>query len=173
MSFGKCFLFSLIAFIGLNVVFLLLAYLVSGEFDVLMAAFEADLMGTLGPLLFGPIASSGSPAMIMLSLGTAISLGTTIPTITIILMIGWFVAPIIGAFLSGFFAENRKEAFLGWFLTAIICTIIVMVLVIVEMLSGAIAPPPEYITGAIVMYLGFGLTIGLFYGCIALLTRRD
>ena len=173
MSLAKCFLFSLVAFIGLNVVFLLLAYLVSGNFDVFTAAFEADAMGTLAILLFGPMAAAGTPGIVISSIGAAVATSATIETLLIIQWIGFFVAPAIGAFLSGFFAENRKEAFLGWFLTAIISMIIVIILVIVEMLSGAITPPAEYITGSIIIYLGVGLTIALFYGCIALLTRRD
>ncbi len=173
MAFAKSFMFSLIAFIGLNVVFLLLAYLVSGHFDLFMASFQTDFLGTLNMLLFGPIASPiGSPGLIFVVIGTAIAMGGTIPTFQIILYIGYFVAPIIGAFLSGFFAENRKEAFSGWFLTAMICTILAIVLGIMAVLS-VITPTTEYIIGNIVIYLGVGLTVGLFYGCIALLSRRD
>ncbi len=172
MSFGKCFLFSLIAFIGLNVVFLLLAYLFSGTFDLFMNSFKADFLGTLNMLLFGPLANLGSPGILFASISVYISTSVTVPTFTLILWIGYFVAPVIGAFLSGFFAENRKEAFSGWFLTAIICTILVIVLGIIAIL-GISTPSTAYIISMIVLYLGVGLTIGLFYGCIALLSRRD
>ncbi len=172
MAFAKSFLFSLIAFIGLNVVFLLLAYLVSGTFNSFTAAFQANFLGTLNMLLFGPLANLGSPGIIFATIGAAIAVGGTIPTFNIIIYIGYFVAPLVGAFLSGFFAENRKEAFSGWFLTAMICTILVIVLGILAVLS-VITPTAASIIGSIVIYLGVGLTIGLFYGCIALLSRRD
>ncbi|MFX0155703.1 MAG: hypothetical protein ACFE9Q_14365 [Candidatus Hodarchaeota archaeon] len=173
MSFAKCFLFSLIAFIGLNAVFLLLAFLISNTFDQFVTAFETDFIGTLMLMLFGPMAEGGTPGIIMTSIGVAVSLGATIDTFIIIQWIGFFVAPVIGAFLSGFFAEDRKEAFLGWFLTAIISMVIVLVFGIVELLTGPVTPPPEVIVGSIIVFLGVGLTIALFYGCIALLVRRD
>jgi hypothetical protein len=173
MTLVKAFFFSLIAFIGLNAVFMLLAYLISGTFDVLIAMFEMDLLSALVMLLFGPVAMTLPPGLLLVSLGGYIIMGGPIPTSVIILYIGFLVGPAIAAFLAGYFGESRKEAFLGWFLTAMICAVIALVLTIVIMLTSAMPPPSTYIGGTIVVYLGVGLAIGLFYGCIALLTTRE
>lgn len=167
MSFVKAFLISLAVFIGLNVIFFIIGNLVNGTlvgfFAILVTNPENIII-----MLFGPIFSQMGPEGVLSAIYGAI-VTETVPLLgSIIYLTGYIVAPLIAAFLSGRFGENKKESFGGWFTSAIISAIVVLLVVII---SSVLSAP--LLIGAIVLYLVLGLIFGIFYGCFALLISRS
>ncbi|MFX0080476.1 MAG: hypothetical protein ACFE94_01860 [Candidatus Hodarchaeota archaeon] len=125
MGFGKSFLLSLVAFVGLNFIFVILYFAIdqdSGGFDSLMTTIEdAPLMIIF--YLFGSVASTpfinldGAIAQPLFNGDTAF----------LILSLGYLAAPIIAAILAGKFAESKFQGFTGWMLTVIVSTVTVVV----------------------------------------------
>lgn len=169
MSFVKAFGFSLIAFIGLNIVFFLIGYGIQGLLGSYFTAV-ASTPSLLTLMILGPIASSQFPAL-LISQVTAWILGFPIVTGDIFLFIGYIVSPLVAAILSGRFGEKKTEAFGGWFTTVMILSLIVMIWIAIEMSLAAV--PIEFIISQIILILGLGLTYGFGYGCISLLITRE
>ncbi len=172
MSLGKAFGFSLLAFIGVNAAFFLLAYGVGG---ILIAYFQGLATNPSGIIYMfvGPIMSAGGPqfpALMYTQFTIWITGGLVIPG-ELILFIGYIVAPFLAAFLSGRFGEDKKEMFLGYFLTIMIVAIVVMIFVIIEGILFSVAIPLLIATafGPIAV----GLVYALAFGCIALLIGRE
>ena len=172
MSFGKAFGFSILAFIGLNVVFFLIGYGINGT---LVLYFES--IATYPPgiayMLLGPIFSATGPQF-PLTMYTQFGfwvMGAPIVPGDLIMFIGFIVAPFLAAFLSGRFGENKLEAFMGWFATAMIFALVVMIVVIIE--GAMLALPPLVIFVGAMVPIAIGLVYGLAYGSIALLTGRQ
>ena len=120
MGFGKSFLLSLVAFVGLNFIFAILYFAIdpdSGGFDSLMTTIEeAPLM--IIYYLFGSIASVPSTNMI----GAIIQPLIYEDTSFLLLGLGYLAAPIIAGILAGKFAESKFQSLAGWLLTAVLST---------------------------------------------------
>ncbi len=125
MGFGKSFLLSLLAFIGLNFVVSILFFAIdpdSGGFDSLMATIEeAPLM--IIYYLFGSVTSVPSYNLDWAIVQPLFNEDNTF----LILSLGYLVAPIIAAILAGKFAESKFQGFAGWLLTVIISTVAVVI----------------------------------------------
>ena len=125
MGFGKSFLLSLVAFIGLNFVVSILFFAIdpdSGGFDSLMTTIEkAPLM--IIYYLFGSVTSVPSNNMDWAIVQPLFNEDNTF----LILSLGYLVAPIIAAILAGKFAESKFQGFAGWLLTVIVSTVAVVI----------------------------------------------
>ena len=121
MGFGKAFLFSIIAFVGLNFIFTIIYYAIAG-FDLLFIIIQNYPLMILY-YLFGSIIST--PSVIF---NWAIADPFLFSTMdNLILGLGHLAAPIIAAILAGRFSESKIQAFGGWLLTAVISTTLVII----------------------------------------------
>ncbi len=169
MGFGKAFGFSMLAFIGLNAGFFFLGYGVSGTLGAFFASLAASPSNILS-IFFGPIISGQFP-FLLTSTFTGWLIGGPFSFGSLILFIGYIVAPILAAFLSGRFGENKIQAFFGWFTTVMICAAVVLIGGVIQlmMLGAPITLVISQITGSI----SIGLIYGLACGSISLLTTRE
>jgi hypothetical protein len=173
MSFGKAFGFSLLAFIGLNVIFFLIGEGIDGTLASYFAYVGSNPMGIIY-FFEGPIVTGWAGPQFPLTMYTIFSGwvgGAPVAAGEVIMFIGYIVAPLLAAFLSGRFGENKLEAFMGWFATVMICALIVMIMVIVE--AAMLGAPVLFIFVMALMPIAIGLVYGLAYGSIALLTSRE
>ncbi|MHA2269377.1 MAG: hypothetical protein ACXAB8_16380, partial [Promethearchaeota archaeon] len=121
MSFGKSFLLSLVAFVGLNFIFTILYYSLGAGFGALMSEIQTAPLMILY-YLFGSIASVPSNILGWVLLEP---FSTGVMT-NLIMGLGFLVAPLIAAILAGKLAESKFQGFSGWLLTVIISTVAVI-----------------------------------------------
>ncbi|KKM70986.1 hypothetical protein LCGC14_1435170 [marine sediment metagenome] len=122
MGFGKAFLLSLVAFVGLNFIFSILYFVIFAGFDTLMTEIQnAPLM--IIYYLFGSITSVPSTNMEMAIVQPLIYSNMT----PLIKGLGYLLAPIIAGILAGKFAESKLQGLLGWLLTAVVSTVAIIV----------------------------------------------
>ena len=123
MAFGKAFLLSIAAFVGLNFIFTIIFYALGPGFDALFNGLQ------LAPLLIlyylsGSIVST--PFLIFNATVVQPILGTFVLEL-FLFWLGYLIAPIIAAILAGRFGESKSQSFGGWALTAIISTVSVII----------------------------------------------
>lgn len=122
MGFGKSFLLSLVAYIGLNFIVSILYFALDAGFDTLMDNIQnAPLM--IIYYLFGSVTSVPSNNLDWAIVQPLFNEDNTF----LILSLGYLVAPIIAAILAGKFAESKFQDFAGWLLTVIVSTVAVVI----------------------------------------------
>jgi hypothetical protein len=127
MGFGKTFLLSLVAYIGLNFIFSILYLALGPGFDELFNRFDPN-SPDYAPLmiiyyLFGSIVSAP-----YINLNWVIVLPLFNDIMDFLIMgLGFIAAPLITALLAGKFAESKFQGFAGWLLAAIISTATIVV----------------------------------------------
>ena len=171
MGFGKAFGFSLLAFIGLNVVFFLIGYGISGTlinyFTVIVPGNPLNIL----QMFFGPIIFLQFPYIMTETFVAWITMILPFELGYLFLFIGFIVAPFLAAFLSGRFGENKLQDFMGWFVTVMICAIVVAIVGAIGLfLTGGTF---SAILNQVLLSIAIGLVLGLAYGSIALLTSRE
>ncbi|MFW9895934.1 MAG: hypothetical protein ACFFD7_09050 [Candidatus Thorarchaeota archaeon] len=175
MAFGKCFLLSMVAFVGLNFIFTLLYYSLGLGFDTLMTEIQTAPLMILY-YLFGAIASV--PSNIFEWVITDPLLGADITNL--IMGLGFIIAPLIAAILGGKVAESKFQGFLGWILTVIISTVAVIIGIIpgfsgtfttriADLYFGGIPPGFEIMVLSLIIS---GVINIIFYGFFALLVSK-
>lgn len=169
MSFLKAFGISFIVFIGLNIVFFLIGYLIIGTLDVYFQSITSTPSNIL-LLIFGPIVSLQFPAILISQVGYWIG-GMPFEVGALILFIGFIIAPLVAAILSGRFGENKIEAFGGWFAAVMISALVVIIWFLIDLIG--IGAPIETIFSLVLTYIGIGLIYGFGYGCISLLLTKE
>ena len=113
-------------------------------------------------------------------LGTAVQLesGNIVLALTI-LFIGYFITQIVSSFLAGRLSESRGKAFGAWFLTSVVCGLLLLLLTIsgnyttTATLSGSAILFGSSMEFLILLILLASLINGIFYGCIALLALKS
>ena len=168
MGIAKPLGMSLIAFIGLSALFFLIGYGVQGT---LGSYFDGISLypSLITLLIFGPIAASQFPAVIIMTVTSMF--GGSVEAGPIIILIGYIIPPLVASILSGRLGETKNDAFLGWFLTAIITSLIVGIWMTIEAI-GVGAQADLTIIGLIVQ-ICLGLVYGFGYGCFSLLSVRE
>ncbi|MFW9864792.1 MAG: hypothetical protein ACFFEN_01710 [Candidatus Thorarchaeota archaeon] len=173
MSYIKAFSFSMIAFIGLNVIFFLIGFIVLGVLDLffegLVTTPTSIFAMFLGPIISIPsytVLWLGYPFTIISQLSGYIT-GAIPVNGFLIMIIGYIVSPVIAVVIAGKFGENKKNSFLGWFTTAMICAIVNLIVAVVELtIDGA---PLDSITLQIIFSIGLGIIYAFLYGSISFL----
>ena len=123
MGFGKAFLLSLVAFVGLNFIFTILDYLFSPVgFDTLFSTIEAAPLMILY-YLFGSIMSIPFYNLNWLVIDPLLNSNMD----NLLLGLGYLIAPLVAAILAGHFGESKLQCFSGWLLTAIISSVVVII----------------------------------------------
>lgn len=155
MGFGKAFGFSLLAYIGLNFLFIIIALTISQELNDFFMGLSVNFLD-LFRVLFGPVVEN--PVFVYSYIVLNIESGS-ISAGLIVLYIGFIIAPLISAIIAGKVGGNKGASFGGWFLT-----IIVMVLVIIIFIATGFLTGMRYIDVFIA-----GVINGIFYGTFVLL----
>ncbi|KKL64801.1 hypothetical protein LCGC14_2161350 [marine sediment metagenome] len=122
MGFGKAFLLSLVAFVGLNFIFSILYFVIVVDFDTLMTQIESAPL-TIIYYLFGSITGVPSTNMDWAIIQPLFNDNTDL----LLIGLGYLVAPIIAGILAGRFAESKLQGFLGWLLTAVVSTVAIII----------------------------------------------
>ncbi|MFX1530370.1 MAG: hypothetical protein ACFFBC_04610 [Promethearchaeota archaeon] len=127
MGFGKSFLLSLVAFIGLNFIFTILYFLIDvGQSDLgfkaLMDKIQDDPLMIIY-YLFGSITSVPSNNLDWAIFQPLFNEESSY----LIFSLGYLATPIIAAIFAGKFAESKFQGFAGWMLTVVISTVAVVI----------------------------------------------
>jgi hypothetical protein len=122
MGFGKAFLFSILAFVGLNFIFTIIYYAFGPGFTDLFNKIQTDPLMIIY-YLFGSIICT--PSIIFTWIIADPFLFATMDNL--ILGLGYLAAPIIAAILAGRFGESKIQSLGGWLLTAVISTASVII----------------------------------------------
>ena len=159
MGFGKAFGFSLLAYVGLNFLFIIISYTVSGDLNTIFSSITSDPLILL-LILFGPIVYF--PGEVFQLIVMQIEFGFTADLL--ILYIGYIISPFVASLVAGRMGENKGGSFGGWFLTSIASAVAMAVF-------GFISVPSASTTTLILVLIN-GIVNGIFYGCFALLFTK-
>jgi len=159
IGLGKALGFSLLAFIGLNFLFIIIAETISGDLNLLFGAISSEPLIIIN-IFFGPI--SVMPGTNITDISTSISLG--MPDVAdLIQSIGFIVSPFVAALVAGRTGGGKGGSFGGWMLTALIGASALAVLAYIQL------DPIVDIIGIMLS----GAVSGVFFGCFALLFCRQ
>ncbi|MCP4761531.1 MAG: hypothetical protein GY870_07100 [archaeon] len=128
MGLGKSFGISLLVYLVLNfAIAILAAVLGGGDISLIFAGFSTDLIGSLNNLLFSNsvVLSQGAVYDSILLFFT----GNMMDAVAALLLA--LVPSLVAAMIAGKMAEGAGQAFGGWMLTAVLCSILYAVLGIV------------------------------------------
>jgi hypothetical protein len=170
MGFGKAFGFSLIAFIGINFLFVIIAETITADLNTLFSDITINPLVLLF-IFFGPIISM--PGTVIQSIYAYITLGVYDITFIglMVRLIGYIVAPLIAALIAGRTGETKAGSLGGWFLTAVISSLAIGLLVFINPAILAYYGLTPTIDTFVMSLLG-GVVNGIFYGTFALLFTR-
>ena len=106
MSLGKAFGWSILTFFGFNIVFFLIGYGIGGGLPLFfesLATYPSNiLIMFLGPIIMGQF-----PLLLTSQFTMWVTGGPLVPA-DIVLFIGYIVAPLGAAYMSGRFGENNR-----------------------------------------------------------------
>jgi len=138
----------------------------------------------LGFAFFGSIIFTPTLNVIMLTyfvpLGTAVQIGSgNIVLALTILFIGYFITQFVSSIIAGRLSESRNKAFGAWFLTSVVCGLLLILFTLlgnyttVATLSGSAILFGDSIEFLLLLIYLASLINGIFYGCIALLALKS
>ena len=127
MGFGKSFGFSLLTYIGMNFLFVIIAYTVSNDLNTLFSDITANPFIIL-LVLCGPIINF--PGTVILGIYNGI-MGPLVPDL-LIQLVGYFVSPFIAAIVAGRVGDKNGASFGGWILTSILCAAAIGLLIFLK-----------------------------------------
>ena len=165
MGLGKALGFSLLAYIGLNFLFVIISETISGDLNTLFSDITSNPLIIL-LIFFGPIATVPSTAIY--ALYGLISLGTF--DATLIQTIGLIVTPFIAAIVAGRTGGSKGASFGGWMITCLISSSALGVLGFISPITLGI-PAAGAVMFLIMVSISAAIN-GVFYGCFALLFTK-
>jgi len=168
MGFGKAFGFSLLAYIGLNFLFLIIALTISGALNSVFQDISSQPL-ILFVLFLGPIYFF--PGLNISGIYSSIAFGAT-PDI-LILAIGSVVSPFVASIIAGKMGENKVGSFGGWFAASMLCSIILGIFAFIEpSVLNYYGIPAVDPTSTFIISILSGAVSGVFYGAFALLFTK-
>ncbi len=165
MGLGKALGFSLLAYIGLNFLFIIISYTISGDLNTLFSNITSNPLIIL-LIFFGPIRYV--PSSEIFTLYGQISLGTF--DATLIQTIGFIVTPFIASIVAGRTGGSKGASFGGWMITCLISSSALGVLGFISPITLGI--PAAGAVTFLIMVIISGAINGVFYGCFALLFTK-
>ena len=169
MGLGKALGFSLLALIGLNFLFVIIAETISGNLNLLFSDISSDPLIIL-LIFFGPLISM--PGSVFGSIYVQISLGMIGPML--IQSIGFIVSPFVASLIAGRMGENKGGSFGGWMLVSMISAVVLGILAFISsatLLYYGIPVADPSLT--LILFLMSGAVNGVFYGCFSLLFTKE
>ena len=168
MGFGKALGFSMIAFVGLNFLFVIITETITGDLNTLFSDITTNPL-ILIFVFFGPIVFM--PGEVVQLLYGSVASGPYDATFIglLLALIGYIVVPLIAAIIAGKTGEDKVGSLGGWFLTAIISSLAIGILVFLNdpLLMAYYGLTPTLST--FILSLLSGVVNGIFYGTFALL----
>ncbi|MEJ2251625.1 MAG: hypothetical protein P8Y70_11300 [Candidatus Lokiarchaeota archaeon] len=173
MTIGKSFIISLMTFIGLNVAFFILYYLLNGTLVDRFSQITSNpyiIFELVGWAMFKAISLTLGPSSPFLSI-VALSFSPISNLITFFLnllyLLGLIIPPLIASIVAGVLVFDRKEGAISWFLTSIIMAFIAFFGLL---LSSSFTI--EYLILLLIVTTVIGLMFTIFYGFFTLITRK-
>ena len=168
MGLGKALGFSLLAYIGLNFLFVIISETISGDLNTLFSNISSDPLIIL-LIFFGPITIM--PGTVVDTLYTQIAYGMF--DASLISTIGLIVTPFVAAIVAGRTGGSKGASFGGWMIACLIGSSALGVLAFINPLTllyyGIIVSDPLILL--IVISISAAVN-GVFYGCFALLFTK-
>ncbi|MFX0075450.1 MAG: hypothetical protein ACFE96_08410 [Candidatus Hermodarchaeota archaeon] len=168
MNFIKTFLITLVFYFGLNALFLVVVIFLSPTFPIDDVFFVVST-------LFSPVASYPGDAFMSIAM-----LATAFDLIDFMSILALIVPPLVAVVFGALLGDSSKISFFSWFLTAVISSIVYILLLIfgqdASIILTSIWASIETIYGLIgaILYIVFaGVVNGFFYGCISFLVSKD
>ena len=168
MGLGKALGFSLLAYIGLNFLFVIISETISGDLNTLFSDITSDPLIIL-LIFFGPIISVPSSAIF--TLYTQISLGMF--DASLIQTIGFIVTPFVASIVAGRTGKSKGASFGGWMIACLIGSSAIGVLVFIN--PGTLLYYGIIVLNPIMLLIAFSISAaitGIFYGSFALLFTK-
>ncbi|NVM18041.1 MAG: hypothetical protein HWN80_10010 [Candidatus Lokiarchaeota archaeon] len=168
IGLGKALGFSLLAFIGLNFLFIIIAKTISGDLNLLFGAISSDPLIIL-LIFFGPIINM--PGNVITSIYGQVTLGLFDDLL--IQNIGFLVSPFVASLVAGRTGDGKGGSFGGWMLAALIGSAALGVLAFISPSTLLYYFIP--VIDPVLLLIGFilsGVVNGIFYGCFALLFSK-
>ena len=165
MGLGKALGFSLLAYIGLNFLFAIISYTISGDLNLLFSSITSNPLIIL-LIFFGPIVDV--PSSEIFALYGKIAFG--IFDFSLIQTIGFIVTPFVASIVAGRTGGSKGASFGGWMITCLISSTVLGVLAFVNPVALGIPP-----AGAVIFLITVSISAainGVFYGCFALLFTK-
>ena len=166
IGLGKALGFSLLAYIGLNFLFVIIVQTISGDLNLLFSNITSNPLMIL-LIFFGSIISV--PSSEIFTLYAQISLGTF--DYTLIQTIGYIVTPFVAAIVAGRTGKRKGASFGGWMITCLISSSALGVLGFISPITLGIPA-----AGAVLFLITVSISAainGVFYGCFALLFSKN
>ena len=168
MGLGKALGFSLLAYIGLNFLFVIITETISGDLNLLFSNITSDPLIIL-LIFFGPITIM--PGTVVNSLYVKIAFGTF--DASLISTIGLIVTPFVASIVAGRTGGSKGASFGGWMIACLIGSSALAVLAFINPITllyyGIVVVNPIILLIAISVSAAVN---GVFYGCFALLFTK-
>ena len=168
MGLGKALGFSLLAYIGLNFLFVIISETISGDLNLLFSDITSDPLVIL-LIFFGPI--TNVPSTAIFTLYTQISLGMF--DASLIQTIGLIVTPFVAALIAGRTGGSKGSSFGGWMIACLISSSALGVLIFIN--PGTLLYYGIVVLNPIMLLIAFSISAainGVFYGAFALLFTK-
>jgi len=159
IGLGKALGFSLLAFIGLNFLFIIIVYTISGDLNLLFSAISSEPLIIIS-VFFGPIGFM--PGYVITLLTGQIYSGVF--DASLIQWIGFIVSPFVASLVAGRTGDGKGGSFGGWMIAALIGSAALSVLAFIQLADPLMT---------IVVLILSGVVNGIFYGCFALLFSKS
>ena len=168
MGLGKALGFSLLAYIGLNFLFVIITETISGDLNLLFSNITSDPLIIL-LIFFGPITIM--PGTVVNSLYVKIAFGTF--DASLISTIGLIVTPFVASIVAGKTGNSKGSSLGGWMIACLIGSSALAVLAFINPITllyyGIVVVNPIILLIAISVSAAVN---GVFYGCFALLFTK-
>ncbi len=165
MGLGKALGFSLLAYVGLNFLFIIISETISGNLNLLFSSITSNPLIIL-LIFFGPIIDV--PSTEIFALYGKIAFGTF--DATLIQTIGFIVTPFVASIVAGRTGGSKGASFGGWMITCLISSTALGVLAFINPVALGI-PPAAAVIFLITVSISAAIN-GVFYGCFALLFTK-
>jgi len=165
LGLGKALGFSLLAYIGLNFLFIIISETISGNLNLLFSSITSNPLIIL-LIFFGPIVDV--PSSEIFALYGKIAFGTF--DFSLIQTIGFIVTPFVASIVAGRTGGSKGASFGGWMITCLISSTALGVLGFINPAILGIPPAGEVIF-LITVSISAAIN-GVFYGCFALLFTK-
>ncbi len=168
MGLGKALGFSLLAYIGLNFLFVIISETISENLNLLFSSITSNPLIIL-LIFFGPIIDV--PSSEIFALYGKIAYGTF--DFSLIQTIGFIVTPFVAAIVAGRTGGGKGASFGGWMITCLIGSSALGVLAFIN--PGTLLYYGIVVSNPVILLITMsisGAINGVFYGCFTLLFTK-
>jgi len=169
LGLGKALGFSLLAYVGLNFLFVIISRTINNNLNTLFSDITSNPL-IIVLIFFGPITMVPSGAIF--ALYAQISLGFI--DASLIGIIGLIVTPFVASLVAGRTGDSKGGSFGGWMLTCLIGSSAIGVLAFIN--PGALLYYGIVVSNLLFLLITISISAainGVFYGAFALLFSKN